>query len=298
MRKTIVIALGGNALIRDGKQATYQEQARNIEIVAKQIARIARSGWRVAITHGNGPQVGNLLIQQKAGGNAVPPQPMHVCGAMSQGQIGYMLQQAIAREAGIPVATVITQVLVDPKDPAFRHPTKPVGPFYAKKQPGMVWDSGRGWRKVVPSPDPKGIVEAKAIRAMVDGGITVIASGGGGIPVVKKGRSLHGVEAVIDKDLAAERLATSLNAEVLLILTPVPQVFLDFGTKRQRPIRKLNLPLAKNYLRQGQFAEGSMGPKVLAAIRFIENGGKLAVITSPGLACEALAGKAGTVISW
>ncbi len=297
-KRTVIIALGGNALIREGEKGTYSGQLKHVEEIAQQVARIAKAGYEVVLTHGNGPQVGNLLIQQKAGAKEVPAQPMDVCGAMSQGQIGYMLQQKLGETAKKPVVTLITQVLVDPKDPAFKHPTKPVGPFHTKKLPGMVWDSGRGFRKVVPSPDPKKIVESKAIKAMVDSGVIVIASGGGGIPVVKKQGRLYGVEAVIDKDLAAERLATSLNAEVLLILTAVPHIFLDFGTKQQRAIRKLNLPQAKNYLRQGQFAEGSMGPKVLAAIRFLEKGGKRAIVTSPRLAYEALAGKAGTVISW
>ena len=297
-KSTVIIALGGNALIREGEKGTYSEQLAHVGEIAKQVAKISKAGYEVVITHGNGPQVGNLLIQQKAGAKEVPAQPMDVCGAMSQGQIGYMLQQKLGETAKNPVVTLITQVLVDSKDPAFKHPTKPVGPFYEEKSRGMVWDAGRGFRKVVPSPDPKKIVESKAIKAIVDSDVIVIASGGGGIPVIRKKGRLLGVEAVIDKDLAAERLATSLNAEVLLILTAVPQVFLDFGTKRQRPIRKLNQSLAKIYLRQGQFAEGSMGPKILAAVRFVQHGGKRAIITSPELAYDALAGKAGTVVSW
>lgn len=297
-RQTVVIALGGNALIRKGREGTFSEQMRNVERTVEEIARIIKAGHRVVITHGNGPQVGNLLLQQEAGKRQVPAQPMHACGAMSQGQIGYMLQQALGKLVKQPVATVITQVLVDPDDPAFRHPTKPVGPFYKSRKKGMVWDSGRGWRKVVPSPDPERIVEAAAVKALIKAGIVAIASGGGGIPVKTRKESFSGVDAVIDKDLAAERLAEVVKASTLLILTAVPHVFLDFGTPSQRPIRKLKVPQAKKYLRQGQFAEGSMGPKILAAIRFLERGGKRAIITSPELAHEAFAGKAGTVISW
>ena len=295
---TVVIALGGNALIGKGEKGTFSEQMRNVRRTAGEIAKIIRLGYHVVITHGNGPQVGNLLIQQEAGKRQVPSQPMHACGAMSQGQIGYMLQQALGKETGKPVATLITQVLVDESDPAFQHPTKPVGPFYSRKRKGMVFDSGRGWRKVVPSPDPKEIMESGAIRALLKAGIIVIATGGGGIPVIMKNGRISGVDAVIDKDLAAERLAEVAKADILLILTPVPCAYLNFGKPSQKPIRKLNLPLARNYLRQGQFAEGSMGPKVLAAVRFVERGGRRAIITSPELARKALAGKAGTVISW
>ncbi len=295
-RETIVIALGGNALILKGQKGTAAEQEKNAARTAKEIARIINAGYRVVITHGNGPQVGDLLIQQKAGERQVPAQPLDVCGAMTQGQIGYFLQQELGKLVKKPIVTLITQVLVDVKDPAFRHPTKPVGPFYARKGPGMAWDAGRGFRKVVPSPEPLEIVEKEALKELVREGIIVIACGGGGIPVVRKKGRLHGVEAVIDKDLAAERLAHAVGAETLLILTAVPCVYVGYGTPSQRPIRKLNLPLAKNYVLQGQFPAGSMGPKIEAMMRFLKNGGRRAIVSSPERAFDALAGKAGTLM--
>jgi len=296
-RETVLIALGGNALINKGEKGSFSEQMRNVERTAREIARIIGAGHHVVITHGNGPQVGNLLIQQEAGKKQVPPQPMHVCGAMSQGQIGYMLQQALSEATGKCVATVITQVLVDGDDPAFKHPTKFVGPFYKTKRKGTVWDSGRGFRRVVPSPEPKHIIEAEAIKSLIKAGIIVIASGGGGIPVEIKNGRLQGVDAVIDKDLAAELLAETVNAKIMLILTAVPEVFINYGKENQTAIRKIKEPLAQNYLFEGHFPPGSMGPKIEAALRFIRNGGQRVVITSPELAWKGFQGKAGTEIT-
>lgn len=296
-RQTVVIALGGNALIEKGQKGTFSEQMRNVEKTAAEIAKIIAAGHRVVITHGNGPQVGALLIQQEAGKRQVPAQPMHACGAMSQGLIGYMLQQALSEATGKQVATIITRVLVDEKDPAFRHPTKFVGPFYTKKQKSMVWDSGRGFRKVVPSPDPRAIVEADAVRALIKAGVVVIASGGGGIPVIRKKGRLLGVDAVIDKDLAAEKLAEVVKADSMLILTPEPEVCLNYGQTGQKAIRKIKVALARNYLLEGQFPPGSMGPKIEAAARFLEWGGSRVVITSPEMAWEGFQGKAGTAVT-
>lgn len=295
---TIVIALGGNALVRKGKDATFEEQMGNVRKTCDHIAKIVREGYRVVITHGNGPQVGNLLIQQKAGEGEVPSQPMHVCGAMTQGQIGYMIQNALRERIKKTIVTVVTQVVVSERDRAFKNPTKPVGPFYEKKvAPDMIWDAGRGYRRVVPSPDPKKIVEAEAIRKLVEEGVIVIASGGGGIPVVRRGRRLEGVDAVIDKDLAAERLAEVVGADTLLILTAVPCVYLNFNKPGQTPLRKMNVRFAEKYMRMGEFAKGSMEPKIKAAIRFLKRGGRRVIITSPELASKALEGRAGTLIT-
>jgi carbamate kinase len=293
----VVIALGGNALINKGEKGTFQEQMRNVERTAREIARIIDAGHHVVITHGNGPQVGNLLIQQDAGRKQVPPQPMHVCGAMSQGQIGYMLQQALGEATEKQVVTVITQVLVDRNDPAFKHPTKFVGPFYKTKRKGMVWDAGRGYRKVVPSPEPKRIIEAEAIKALIKAGVIVIASGGGGIPVEMDDGRLRGIDAVIDKDLAAALLAETVGAKTMLILTAVPEVFINYGKANQTAIRKIKEALAQNYLSEGHFPPGNMGPKIEAAVRFLRNGGKRVVITSPELAWKGFLGEAGTEIT-
>jgi carbamate kinase len=216
---------------------------------------------------------------------------------MSQCQIGYMLQQKLAQETGKQVVTIVTQVLVDEKDPAFRKPTKFVGPFYSTKKKGMVWDSGRGYRKVVASPQPKRIIESRALKSLIKAGVVVIASGGGGIPVKKTGKGLKGVNAVIDKDLAAERLADVVKADFLLILTAVPAVYIGFNTRKQQIIRKIKVPLLEKYVLEGQFPSGSMGPKVRAALRFLSRKDRRVVITSPGLAWKGFQGKAGTVIS-
>ncbi len=313
-KKRIVIALGGNAILQRGEKGTFEEQYRNVMNTAEHIADLILSGkYQVVITHGNGPQVGAELLRHEAGEKMynVPAQPMDVAGAMTQGQIGYMIQQAlinILTERGrpdIPVATVVTQVLVDKDDPAFQNPTKPVGPFYdeetAKKlaaEKGWVVkeDAGRGWRRVVPSPDPKAIVEADAINALLDKRVVVIASGGGGIPVIKEDGKYKGVEAVIDKDLAGERLAEAVDADVFMILTDVDGASIYYRTPQEKWIKTMPVEEAKRYYQEGHFKAGSMGPKVLATIRFVEYSGKEAYIAKLGNELKALRGEAGTKV--
>jgi carbamate kinase len=311
MGKTIVVALGGNAILQPGERGTATEQKRNIENTVKQIVKLIKDNHRVVITHGNGPQVGALMIQQEAAKGKVPPMPLDVCGAQTQGQIGYMIQNSLENEfkrLGInkKAVTLITQVLVDKNDPAFANPTKPVGPFYteeearkAMKEKSEIWieDSGRGWRRVVPSPDPKGIVERDIIKSLVERDFVVIASGGGGIPVIEDtDGSLLGVEAVIDKDLAGEKLAHEVGADTFVILTDVPYVAINYGTPSQKNLEKVTLAEMEDYKKQGHFRAGSMGPKVEAVCRFVRRGGKMAVIASLDKAVDAVYGKTGTVI--
>jgi len=309
----VVIALGGNALQQRGQKGTYDEMMENVRKTAKQIAEIIARGYEVVITHGNGPQVGTILLHMDAGQSlhGIPAQPMDVAGAMSQGWIGYMIQQALRnelRKRGIEkeVVTIITQTIVDKKDPAFQNPTKPVGPFYDEKtakklakEKGWVVkeDAGRGWRRVVPSPDPKGHVEAETIRRLVESGIIVIASGGGGVPVIEENGEIKGVEAVIDKDLAGEKLAEEVNADILMILTDVNGAALYYGTEKETWLRNVKVEELEKYYQEGHFKAGSMGPKVLAAIRFIKNGGKRAIIAHLEKAVEALEGKTGTQVT-
>lgn len=309
--QTLVLALGGNAITKAGERGTFPEQLRNIAHAVDSIAELAMAGYRVLITHGNGPQVGNLLIKNELAKHVVPPMPLDVCVANTQGSLGYGIQQQLRNvllEKGCQkeVVTFVTQVVVDPHDPAFIHPTKPVGPFYTteearelEKSKGyrMVEDSGRGWRRVVPSPRPVEIVERRAIRKALDDGLIVIAAGGGGIPVIRdeKGR-LTGVEGVIDKDLAAARLAIDIQADVLLVLTSVKKVAINFGRPGQRELDLMTLEEAKRYLAEGHFPPGSMGPKVEAAIAFLEQGGQRAIIGLLEEAREALQGQAGTTI--
>jgi carbamate kinase len=309
--KTLVIALGGNMLLRKGESGTFDAQLENAKRTAKRIAGLIGRGYRVVITHGNGPQVGSILIQQENAREEVPAMPLDVCVAESQGEIGYMLQRALRAELikrGIkrPVATIVTQVRVDERDEAFKNPTKPIGPFYSKqeadklsKQTGSPFkeDAGRGYRRVVPSPKPKEIVEKDAIRRMIKGGVIVIASGGGGIPVIKRGGKFRGVEAVIDKDLAAAVLAEDVKADMLIILTDVKAVFLNYrgGRGVEMELRKTTPEDAARYMKEGHFAPGSMKPKVQAAIDFSLKGGKT-IITSPKYLEEALKGDAGTLI--
>ncbi len=308
--QTIVIALGGNALLSG--HGGEQEQRAAIARTCRQIARLVGSGARVVLTHGNGPHVGQLLIQQEQAQELVPPWPLDVCGAMTQGQIGYLLQQALGEALGAeglnkPVVTVITQVVVDACDPAFLEPTKPIGPFYSLSEAEplqrtrgyVIKRVGRGpraYRRVVPSPRPIEIVEWRVIHKLVAAGHVVIACGGGGVPVVRENGRLRGVEAVIDKDLASERLATALGAHVLLILTDVKRVALRYGTPQQLDLERLTLEEAKRHLQSGEFPPGSMGPKIEAAILFLENGGERAIIASLEQAKEALEGQAGTEI--
>ena len=312
----IVIALGGNALLKSGKKFTEEQELRNAREACLHIRDISRlrpfeasafskgrrakpheNGYRMVLTHGNGPQVGDILLQQHCARDKVPEMSLDVCGAQTQGEIGYILQSALRPLVRKPVITVITQAVVDRKDPAFRNPSKFIGPFFPKPGPGLKKDSNRGYRKVVPSPDPKEIVESKEIKKLVQEGFVVIACGGGGIPVFKTPHGFRGAEAVIDKDLASERLATSLGAETLLILTDVDCAYRDYGTRKQKPLKRLSLREAESLFKQGLFPPGSMGPKVLAATRFLRHGGKRAIITSPEKAVLALKGRAGTEIT-
>jgi len=312
-KQLVVVALGGNAILRPGQRGTFEEQMANVHVTCEQLARMVESGkYKIVVTHGNGPQVGNILLQNEAGKDVAAPMPLFVCGAESQGLIGLMIQQNLgnllaARGRGdIPIATVVTQVVVDQDDPAFANPTKPVGPFYseedakgleAEKGYDVREDAGRGWRRVVPSPDPIEIFEKDAIRQLVDARSIVVASGGGGIPVVREDGGLKGVDAVIDKDLAGERLAADVGASIFMVLTDVDSVRLHYKTPEERALSKMTIDEAKRYHVEGHFAKGSMEPKVRAAIRFIEAGGKRAVITSLDKAFDALEGNAGTTIT-
>jgi carbamate kinase len=309
--KRIVVALGGNAILRSKELSSYEEQFENVRRTCRQIVRLIDDGYQPIFTHGNGPQVGNLLIQNEAAVRLVPSVPLDVCGAETQGQIGYMIQQALRNEMtalGIsrPVASVVTQVVVDADDPAFAMPTKPVGPFLPRdvaeqrtREKGETWSmiDSRGWRKLVPSPQPIGIVEVDMIRALSDAGAVVIACGGGGVPVRRRpdGR-LQGVQAVVDKDLAAARLALELRAATLLILTDVPGVAIDYGKPTQRFVRRMELTDFENLLVREPFSAGSMGPKARAAYRFVHDGGGQATICALDDALAGVRGEAGTLI--
>lgn len=311
MPQTVVIAFGGNAIIRPGQKGTFEEQKANVQETCRQLVDLVGQGYRLILTHGNGPQVGNILIKNELAQEVVPAMPLDVLVADTQASIGYIIQQSLSFELArrglkVPVVSVITQTLVDPEDPAFSNPTKPIGPFYSEEEAKklaqekgckVVEDSNRGWRRVVPSPQPLEIIEKEAIKALVEAGVIVIAAGGGGIPVVRRpDGSLEGVEAVIDKDRAARLLANEVGAEILFLLTEVDQVYLDYGRPTQRPLHKLTVEEAKKYLKEGQFPPGSMGPKIEAAISFVEGGGQKAVIGSLARAAEAIAGTSGTTI--
>lgn len=311
MVKTITVALGGNAINKPGQKGTAEEQFHNVLNTALQIVKMIHKGHKVIVTHGNGPQVGTLLIQQEAGSGQVPPQTLDICGSMTQGQIGYMIQQCIGNElkkAGVnrTVVSLVTQVLVDRNDPAFKNPQKPVGPFFdeahAKKmmeEKGESWieDAGRGWRKVVPSPIPAGIVEIEAVKTLVDSGFVVVASGGGGIPVIQnEDGTFTGVEAVIDKDRAGEVLAEEVKADVLMVLTDVPYAAVYYGKPEQKNLGTVKLSEMKQYFAEGHFKAGSMGPKVQSAITFVEKGGEMAIICALENALDALENGKGTII--
>lgn len=313
MNKKVLVALGGNAILKHKEKGTAEEQFENITETCKALADLVDKGYRIAITHGNGPQVGDILLKNEMAKNSLPPMPLDVCGAESQGMIGYMLQQSMQNELrklklDTCVVTVITQAMVDKNDPAFKNPTKPIGPFYTameasklrkEKNWTVINDSGRGYRRVVPSPDPKSIIENCAVRLLFEEGHLIIACGGGGIPVALKGEdgTFEGVEAVIDKDHTAATLATTIGADALLILTDVDKVFLNYGKSSQKAIDKMTVDEAKKYMDEEQFASGSMRPKIESAIRFLESGGKEAIITSIKHAKEALEGKKGTIIT-
>jgi carbamate kinase len=308
MTKTAVVALGGNALTRPDQAGTAEEMLSSAAEMAASVNEVIEAGWRVVMVHGNGPQVGNLALQQESTA-LVPAQPLAVLGAMTQGQLGSLLTLAIDRLRGPGSAvSVVTHVTVDGADPAFGTPSKPIGPFFSRDQAERLaaergWtvqpDSGRGYRRVVASPQPTGIVEISAIRALVDAGLLVIAAGGGGIPVAagsdgpaggyEHARDLF-PDAVIDKDRAARLLATLLGAQALLLVTAVDQVMLDYGTPRQTGLATITADEAARHLAEGQFPPGSMGPKIEAALEFLASGGDLAVITTPALLAGTLAG--------
>ncbi len=305
----VVLAVGGNALLRPGDRGTAEEQMLRARQTAENIYPLFQK-FKVVVTHGNGPQVGAILLQNETAKNVVPPMPLDICGAMSQGEIGYMLEQSfqnVLEDKGVnkDIATVLTRVIVDENDPAFENPTKPIGPFYTKeearrlaKEKGwhVIEDSGRGWRRVVPSPMPLEIVEKDVIAELLEKGFVAIAVGGGGIPVIRKGRKLVGVEGVIDKDLASAVLARDIWADRLIILTSVEKVYLNFGKPEQRGIDEMSVEEAKKYMEEGHFKKGSMYPKILASIIYLDNGGKEVLITSPEKVQDALDGKTGTWI--
>ena len=313
MPERIVIALGGNALQSKDSAPTAEAQLEVVRRTCGYIAEISQRGYEMAVVHGNGPQVGRIVLASETAKDVVPPMPFDVCGAMSQGYIGYHIQQALkyalsARGRNYPVVTLATQVVVDRNDPAFRNPTKPIGAFYSQEEAEtlerekgytMREDAGRGWRRVVASPVPRRIVEIGAVRLLWDHAI-VITCGGGGIPVVENpDGTLEGVAAVIDKDLAAELLAEEVGADALLILTEVEKVAINFGKPDQQDLDHLSLVEAARYAAEGQFGVGSMLPKVEAAMRFVRtNPDKRAIITSLDRCLDALDGKTGTVLTF
>lgn len=312
MNKLVVIAVGGNSLIIDSEHQSVHDQYAAITSTARHIVSIIRKGYRVVITHGNGPQVGFILLRSELARKHVHPVPLDSCVADTQGAIGYQFQTALYNELrkynlSVPVATVVTQVVVDRHDVAFKHPTKPIGLFYSKKDADerilrdgweMIEDAGRGWRRVVASPYPREIVELGPIQKLLSHGTIVIAAGGGGIPVVRDTRgSLHGVEAVVDKDHAGALLAAELGAAVFLISTAVDKVCLNFGKPDQKALDKITLKDAKKYIKEGHFKAGSMLPKMEAIISFLEKGGGRAIITDPNNLELAISGKAGTHIT-
>ena len=313
-KKLVVIALGGNAIKQAHQKGTVEEQFKNVEITCEQLVKMNAMGYKLIVTHGNGPQAGNLLIQQEEGNKLVPAMPMDIVGAMTQGQIGYMFQNTLQnyfmqKGKNIPIATVVTQVLVKKDDPDFNDPSKPVGPFYTKEE-ALILKEEKGyvvkqvkpsgdkpWRRVVPSPEPFEIVESNCVQALIDARAIVIASGGGGIPVMKKNDgTLEGLEAVIDKDKAGNVLAQSVNADIYLILTDVENARINYGKSDEKPLGKITVTEAEKYLTEGHFLAGSMGPKVTAAIRFVKAGGEKSIITSLANAVDALEGKTGTII--
>jgi len=312
MERSAVIAIGGNALILDGQKGSIAEQFANATETASHIAALVADGWRVVVTHGNGPQVGFILLRSELIGESsgIPRLSLDMSVADSQGGIGHILGNALLNELGRrglndTVACILTHVVVDPDDPAFGEPTKPIGPPYSPEEAdakrrdegwAMVEDSGRGYRRIVPSPHPLRIVEAEQIKTLVSSGCVVIAAGGGGIPVVEGNAGYAGVEAVIDKDLASALLASSLGIPLLVLSTGVEQVAIHFRQPDQRFLDRLSVTEARRYLAEGEFPKGSMGPKVEAAITFLERGGSEVLITSPANLEQAFAGASGTRI--
>ncbi len=311
MSKLAVVAIGGNSLIKDEAHQSVPDQFNAVRETAVHIAEMIEQGWNVVVTHGNGPQVGFILLRSELASKVMHIVPLDSCGADTQGAIGYMVQQALYNEflrRGIQrqSATVVTQVVVDRNDPAMQNPSKPIGSFYKEEEARakmsnegwmMVEDAGRGWRRVVPSPTPREIVERDAIDTLIKNGFIVVAVGGGGIPVVRDDSgNLSGVEAVIDKDLASSLLASELKADLLLISTAVEKAALNFKKPNQIDLDRITLSEAKGYFEEGHFAKGSMGPKVKAVINYLERGGSAALITMPETIGKALEGQTGTWI--
>jgi carbamate kinase len=310
--KTVVIAIGGNSLIKDAKHMSVPDQYVAVVETARHITDLIEQGYRVVISHGNGPQVGFILLRSEHSRGLLHEVPLDSIGADTQGAIGYQIQQAMGnefRKRGLKksVTTVVTQTLVDRNDPAFQKPSKPIGQFYKKEEADdrmrvekwtMVEDAGRGWRRVVASPKPVRIIEADVVRHLVEDGYVVIAAGGGGIPVVAdEAGNLRGVAAVIDKDLASTALAREIGADMLVISTAVEQVCLNFGMPDQKALAKMTVAEAKQYITEGHFKPGSMLPKVQACVQFIEEGGREALITCPEVLSAAFAGKTGTRVT-
>jgi len=311
MSKTALIAVGGNSLIRAGQRGAIEEQYENALATARAIAQMIRDGWEVVITHGNGPQAGAALIRSERGSNEVYTHTLDMCVATTQSEIGYILQRAFIQafnEMGIKreVLTIPTMVVVDPNDPAFQNPTKPIGPFYTRevaleKKRTLGWnvveDAARGWRRVVPSPEPIEIVELEIIKKIIELDIVAIALGGGGIPVIRQqDGTLIGSEAVIDKDRSSALLANGLNVDLFIISTDADKVYLNFKKSNQQGLDKVTLSEIENYYNQGHFPPGNMGPKIEAVMRYLRNGGKKAIITTFDFIPDTLQEKAGTTI--
>ncbi len=310
-RKIAVIAFGGNAILPGDQKGLQSQQMKKAQKAASLMIDVVKKGYDLIIVHGNGPQVGNLLIQMEEAVNKIPPFSLEVCDAMTEGSMGFMLEKALVNELrknsiDKQVATLITQVVVDKEDPAFKNPTKPVGPFYSQyraqmlkreKKWAMIEDSGRGYRKVVPSPRPIDIVPKSILYDLIHSGKIIIAAGGGGIPVIINGRGLfQGVEAVIDKDFASSLIAREVKAGLFIILTNVSRVCLNFGSPEEIPLRTLTVTEAQKHLNEGQFPPGSMGPKIKAAIKYVQSGGKEVIITSANHLRAALINRSGTKV--
>ncbi len=309
--RTIIVALGGNAITQPSDEGNIYEQFANTRRSLEGVVELLQLGYRVVITHGNGPQVGNYLIRVEESRHLVPPLPLGIIVADTEGGMGYMIEQSLwnlCHDHGIQkqIACLVTQVIVDKHDPSIKNPTKFVGPFYTAEQvPQLVktrgWimkeDRGRGWRRVVPSPKPRAIVEKDVIRLLVEQGVVVIAAGGGGVPVyIEENGWLEGIDAVVDKDLASAVLGAEIGADELMILTGVEKVALNFATPQQQFIDQMTVSEARRYLEEGHFPPGSMGPKIEAAIWFLTHGGKKVIITSIEKSIAAAHGRAGTVI--
>jgi len=310
-RKLAVVAFGGNALLRPEDRGTQEEQIARAKQAARWLAEIVRHGYKLIVVHGNGPQVGNILVQAEEASTKIPPQSLDVCVAQTEGSMGFLLQQAIRNRldsigAAGDVATILTEVEVDPVDPAFKRPTKPIGPYFTRYRAEALerdlgWtmreEAGRGWRHVVPSPKPLRILNIETIIHMLDSAAVVIAAGGGGIPVVRgRDSQWRGVEAVIDKDFSSSLLASELRAEMYVVLTGVAKVAIDFEKLTQRTVDRMTVSEAQRYLAEGQFPAGSMGPKIEAAIQFVTRSGGQVLITDVEHLRDALAGREGTLI--